>query len=172
MNRRTLIAGLSGAAVVVGATSSLSLAQAPVAAPTSLDLAQYRQRTLMVGSLAKQTSELALRQASHPEVKQFASFETAEQTTLAQVLTDTQSPVPAPLDATHAAMLQQVQAAAGPTFDGVYVQGQIQCHQELLEIQNAFLQAQPSIATDPVHIAMLARTVIQMQDLANRIVRA
>jgi len=127
-----------------------------------LNLEQYRKATLMVGSLAKQTSELALQQAAHPAVKQFAGFENAEQTTLAQVLTNTQNPPPAPLDANEAAMLRQLEAASGPSFDQAYVQGQIMGHQQLLGIQEAFLQGQPSMATDAVHVAMLARTVIQM----------
>jgi hypothetical protein len=38
----------------------------------------------------------------------------------------------------------------------------LQGHRELFAIQNGFLNAQPSIMTDTVHIAMMARTVIQM----------
>ena len=52
------------------------------------------------------------------------------------------------------------------------MQGQIEGHQRLLSIQESFLKGQLNMATDPVHVAMLARTVIQMhltmlQDLKN-----
>ena len=43
-----------------------------------------------------------------------------------------------------------------------YVTLQLQGHHELLGIQNGFLQVQPSMSSDAVHIAMLARTTIQM----------
>jgi putative membrane protein len=158
--------GLSGAALplLVQATPRRALAQAGGATSSlaTLDVAQHRQATLMVGSFAKQTSQLALQRATHPAVKQFAGFEDAEQTTIAQVLTNTQNPPPAPLDANEQAMLRQLKVAAGPAFDHAYVQGQIMGHQQLLGIQEAFLRGQPSMATDAVHVAMLARTVIQM----------
>ena len=92
------------------------------------------------------------------------------------MLTNTQNPPPAPLDANEAATLRQLQGAAGPAFDQAYVQGQVTGHQRLLAIQEASLRGQPGMGTDAVHVAMLARTVIQMhltmlQDL-ERIVRA
>ena len=118
--------------------------------------------TLMAGTLAKQTSEIALQKAVDPRVKEFAGFEDAEQTTIAQVLTNTPNPPPVPLDARHAAVLSQLQTVSGPAFDQAYVQGQLAGHQELFGIQNAFLQGQPAMNTDSAHIAMLARTTIQM----------
>ena len=148
MNRRTLMAGLSGAAlpILVRAASPVALAQTSTAAP--LGLLEYRRMTLLVGSLAKQTSELALQRRTHPRIHEFAAFENAEQTTMAQVLTDTPNPPAVPLDAAQEGMLRQLQATSGPAFDRAYVQMQ--------------LQGQPSMATDPVHVAMMARTTIQM----------
>ena len=49
-------------------------------------------------------------QATHPKVRQFAQFEVNEQTAMAQVLTDVNNPPPVPLDAQHAALLQQLQS--------------------------------------------------------------
>ena len=173
MNRRIMLLGFSGAAPVLLATASRQVfAQnsgmaAKTVSPTSstapLTAAQYKQMTLMGGTLAKQTSQIALQQAQHPKVKEFAGFEVAEQTTIAQVLTDTQNPSPAPLDGAHAAMLKQLQSMSpGPQFDRAYIMGQLQGHQELLAIQNGFLQNSRSMAADNVHVAMLARTSIQM----------
>jgi len=42
--------------------------------------------TTIVGSVALQTSEMALRKAQNKDVRQFAQFECDEQTTLAEVL--------------------------------------------------------------------------------------
>lgn len=161
MNRRDMIATLSG----VAATSALlvasrgsAFAQAP--GPT-LSQPKYKTETLMAGTFAKQTSQLALAQATHPKVKEFAQFEVAEQTTIAQALTDLNNPPPAPLDAKHKGLLTQLQGMSGKAFDTAYVQGQIEGHQELLNIQQSFLNGVP-VNHDSRHIAMLARTVIQM----------
>ena len=87
MNRRTLVAGLSGAAVLPAAVrfaSNHASAQpaSPNAPTTPIEADEYKRLTLMAGTLAKQTSELALQKASHPKVKQFAGFEVAEQTAM------------------------------------------------------------------------------------------
>ena len=119
--------------------------------------------TLTVGSLALQSSQLASQRATLAKVKQFAEFEIAEQLTLAQVLADTPAPPVTSLDSTHAAQLQALSSLPpGHSFDVQYVTLQLQGHHELLGIQNGFLQVQPSMSSDAVHIAMLARTTIQM----------
>lgn len=138
------------------------------------DLVGYRAATLQVGSLSLQTSELALQRAANPFVRQFAGFERDEQLTIAQVLMDMPSPPPAPLDPTSQSILQSLAATYGPQFDATYVADQMQAHQQLLNIQQTFLQNQRSIGTDAVHIAMLARTVIMMhiamlQDIQQRL---
>ena len=67
------------------------------------------------------------------------------------------------MDSTHAAQLQALSSLPpSHSFDVQYVALQLQGHHELLGIQNSFLQVQPSMSSDAVHIAMLARTTIQM----------
>ena len=162
MNRRDMMVTLSGVAAttaLLAASTKPALAQA-MSGPT-LGMAKYKAQTLMAGTYSKQTSQLAIEQATHPKVKEFGQFEASEQTTIAQVLTDTNNPPPTPLDPKHAALLKQLQGMSGKAFDAAYVQGQIDGHQELLAIQQAFLNGAP-ISHDNRHIAMLARTVIQM----------
>ena len=136
MDRRKMLLGLSGAApVLLAAVSRQAFAQAggtatttmPSAASTApLSTAQHKAMTLMAGTLAKQTSQLAMQQARNPKVKEFAGFEVAEQTTVAQVLTDSANPPPAQLDSTHEAMLSQLKSISpGPQFDRAYIMGQI-----------------------------------------------
>jgi hypothetical protein len=164
MERRTAVVGVLAGAVPVFAPmiKRAAYAQAP-ANMTPRDLGHYRTMTLMIGSLALQSSQLASQRAALVKVKQFAGFETAEQTTVAQVLTDTPTPPVAPLDSAHAAQLQALSGSPpGHPFDVKYVALQLQGHHELLDVQNSFLQAQPSMSSDVAHIAMLARTTIQM----------
>ena len=168
MNRRFALIGLSIAAVPLFAVPGIRLAGAQTAgtAPPTvgpLDYAQYRARTLMAGTAARQSSEIALQRATNPRVKQFAGFEAAEQLTMAQILTNTHNPPPVLLDSTHAAMVQTIEGApSGAGFDRAYVQGQIQGHQELLAIHNGFLNNQTAMTAEGVHAAMLGRTAIMM----------
>jgi putative membrane protein len=76
-------------------------------------------------------------------------------------LTDVNDPSPVPLDTQHAALLQQLQSQSANSFDIAYIQCRIVGHQQLLNIQQVFLN---SILTgnDTEHIAVLARVVIQM----------
>lgn len=172
MNRRNLVTGLSGAAVLplaVRFAPNHAFAQpaSPNAPTTPIEADEYKRLTLMAGTLAKQTSELALQKASHPKVKQFAGFEVAEQTAMAQVLTNQPSPPPAPLGDKHAAVLKSLQDVSGAGFDRAYVNAQIEGHSELLTIQDAFTLGKGQdtaslLATDTAHIATLAKAMIQM----------
>jgi putative membrane protein len=134
---------------------------------------QHMQQTLAAGTVALQTSEIALQKAQHPNVKQFAQFEREEQTTLAEILRSMQEPAAtasggsagagtAPeIPADKASMMQQLQQAqAGAEFDRMYIQGQIQGHQELLQIQERYLQSN-SRNREHVNVAKLARGRIQ-----------
>jgi putative membrane protein len=154
---------------------------------------QHLQQTLATGTVALQTSEIALQKAQNPKVKQFAQFERDEQTTVAEVLRSIQEPAAtassgaasaaasgnasasasasalasggtvraaatAPdIPADKARMMEELQQAqAGAEFDRLYIQGQLQGHQELLQIQERYLQSN-SRNREHVNIAKLAR---------------
>jgi putative membrane protein len=162
-----------------GILASSALIAAPrrpaLAADSSdrLTMTQYKAQTLAAGNYSKQISQLALTDANHPRVKEFAEFEVAEQTTVAQVLTDASNPPPLPLDTQQAEVLGQLQAQSGKEFDAAYVQAQLTGHRRLLNIQQAFLNgAMAGQEYEP--IAVMARMVIQMhltmlQDLQNQV---
>jgi putative membrane protein len=164
MERRTAVFAFSAGALPFFASIGSRAAFAQGAANmVPRDLGDYRTSTLMIGALALQSSQLASQRAGLAKVKEFAGIETAEQLTMAQVLTNEPNPPVAPLDSTHAAQFQALGSAPpGHAFDVQYVTLQLQGHRELLDIQNGFLQAQPSMSSDVAHIAMLARTTIQM----------
>ncbi len=144
--------------------AALAQEAAPAGTPVAsrkLTMPEYKKFTLVGGTFSKETSQLALTQATNPKVKEFAQFEFNEQTTIAQVLTDMNDPKPAPLDPGHAAKLRDLQGQSGKAFDVAYVQGQIAGHQELLSLQQGYLDTAPA-DLDTKHAAMLARTVIMM----------
>jgi putative membrane protein len=133
---------------------------------------QWMHETMMVGAVALQTSEVALQKAQDEDVKQFAQFEHDEQQTIAEVLRSMMEPAgtasaqgapgaPPQLDQKHAEMVQKLQQAkAGDAFDKEYIQGQLQGHQELLQIQERFLQGRPQ-NREAMNAAKLARGQIK-----------
>lgn len=126
---------------------------------------QHLQQTMMAGAFALQTSEVALQKAKDEDVKQFAQFEADEQRGIAEVLRSMMEPsgtasapaAPPQLDAKHADMLRKLQQAqAGEAFDKMYVDGQLQGHEELLQIQETYLKSN-SRNREHVNVAKLAR---------------
>ena len=136
--------------------SSASQKSGNTAAPMGDAEAKHVADTAAAGTMSLETSRIALKKAQNPKVKEFAQFEVAEQETIADVLTsmrDQSTPasgqVKAPsqeitqtnLDAKGKQMVEKLQKAeAGAGFDREYVQGQIQGHQQLLQIQEAYLK--------------------------------
>src|SRR3954462_8547344 len=188
MDRRHLLAGLAGLPFATAAFAQTAQPQSPAAqtggaaggvygtagvtnanagAP-GLGQAeqQWLQQTMMVGSVALQTSEIALQKAEDEEVKQFAKFEADEQKGLAEVLRSMLEPAgtaspqsvagAAQPDQKHAVMIQKLQQAkAGDAFDKEFVKGQLDGHRELLQIQESFLQARPQ-SREAMNVAKLA----------------
>jgi putative membrane protein len=183
MHRRLILTGIAAAAAtpVLAQTQQptpIQVTPQPANQPSSaagraqLGQAeiQHIQQTLAAGTVALQTSEIALQKAQNANVKEFAQFERDEQTTIAEVLRSLQDPgatasggtsrggATAPeISADKAKMMEQLQQAqAGAEFDRRYIEGQLQGHQELLEIQERYLQSN-SQNREHVNVSKLAR---------------
>lgn len=125
-------------------TALLAFASTAVAVPVLLqaraafaqaDGNEYKTQTLALGTVALQTSQVAVEKAQDPMVKEFAQLEVAEQQTIAEILGAAGAEPPA-LPEDQAAMVQQMQdMEAGAEFDRAYVEAQIAGHQQLLEVQ-------------------------------------
>lgn len=118
--------------------------------------AKHAADTSTAGLMSLEASRIAVKKAQNPKVKEFAQLEVSEQETIADVLksmrdqsTPASGQVKAPtaevvqtnLDAKGKAMIEKLQKAeAGATFDREYIQGQIEGHQQLLDIQEAYLK--------------------------------
>jgi putative membrane protein len=124
----------------------------------SSDGAAYIAQTLAAGTVTRQGSEFARSKAADSRVKSFAEQEIAEQTALADALHALSDPsATASTGAGQAAstgpvLSQQASAAmqrlshesAGPNFDRDYVASQIGWHQDLIAVQEQFLNTNPS----------------------------
>jgi putative membrane protein len=135
---------------------------------------QHMQQTMQLGMVALETSRIAQQKAQNADLKQFATFEVQEQTTLSEVLhsmmeptatsaTGAASGTSAPamqMDAQSREMIQRLQnTQAGEAFDRQYLQGQMEGHSGLLQVQTQYLQSNPQ-NREHVNVAKMARGMI------------
>lgn len=166
MDRRivlTFVAGviatpaLTFSAVAQNNPSSASEKSGNTAAAMGEAEAKHAADTSTAGGMSLETSRTALKKAQSLKVKEFAQLEVSEQETIADILksmrdqsTPASGQVKAPsaevvqtnLDAKGQAMMEKLQKAeAGAGFDREYIQGQIEGHKELLQIQETYLKS-------------------------------
>ncbi|MFC5482748.1 DUF4142 domain-containing protein [Microvirga aerilata] len=144
---------------------------------------QHMQQTMQLGMVALETSRIAQQKAQNADLKRFATFEVQEQTTLAEVLHSMMDPATtsatgaaaqssqpgaasganAPamqMDAQSREMIQRLQnTQAGEAFDRQYLQGQMEGHSALLQVQSQYLQSNPQ-NREHMNVAKIARAVI------------
>ena len=160
MDRRMALIGLGSALGPILAANWSSRAMAETTS-ASFHYSSYRRNTLLISSISRQASDIALRRATNAKVKQFAGLERAEQLTLEQVLNGVQNPPLAPVDAGHRADLDKLNnLPAGASFDMAYVSAEIDGHKSLLGLQDDLLRAHPDPSNGQAHIAYFMRTFI------------
>ncbi|MXQ12462.1 DUF4142 domain-containing protein [Microvirga makkahensis] len=190
MNRRALLLGglavtLATAPALAQTGGSSSTAQPGGAGGSSgmnrmggqMDQAEMHhvQQTMQIGMVALETSRIALNKARNEDLKRFANFEVQEQTTLAEVLRSMMDPAATAatgqsgadrqgdmqMDASGRDMLQTLQSQqAGAAFDKAYLDGQLQGHRNLLQVQEQYLQSNPQ-NREHMNVAKMARTQIR-----------
>ncbi len=134
MNRRTLLMNLAAAGTLLPA-GSVAFAQTGRMA----GMEKGKLDALMGGDFATASSKLALRKADHRMVKTFAELEITEQAAVAEAFGS--RPGAAGISRRHAALLEQLQAARGSQFDLMYINGQIEGHEELLRIHKRYARS-------------------------------
>ncbi len=186
MDRRALLGGLAAVVVALPAlaqtsgssSSTMPSAGAGGAAMNAMGDAemQHMQQTMQLGMVALETSRIALNKARNDDLKQFANFEVQEQTTLSEILrsmmdpsataatgsTAGQAAMPSvQMDASARDMIQKLQGQqAGAEFDKMYLDGQLQGHRNLLQVQERYLQSN-SRNREHMNVARMARTQIR-----------
>jgi putative membrane protein len=136
---------------------------------------QHMQQTMQLGMVALETSRIALNKARHEDLKRFANFEVQEQTTLSEVLHSMMEPAATSatgaasgqsgmampgnmqMDAQSRDMMQKLESQqAGMEFDKAYLEGQLQGHRNLLQVQERYIQSN-SQNREHMNVAKLAR---------------
>ena len=147
MDRRHVLVGLAGMTLTSAASAQGGASPAGTGRSGAMGQAeqQWMQQTMMAGTVAMKSSELAAERARDDDVQQFARFEVDEQKGIAEVLRSMMDPAATAatpqVDQKHAAMMQKLEQAKGKAFDRAYVQGQTEGHQELLQIQETFIKS-------------------------------
>ena len=155
MDRRMFGAGLVAGMIGLGATGAS--AQRGRRGNMAMGAAEQRHgiETLGIGNVALLTSRLALNRGNHPLVRQFAQFETEEQTTVAQIIREMSGLIPPPPAPADRRVIERLERLSGPAFDREYLVGQIDGHRRLLAVQDTYLASGRNMHQR--HIAMLAR---------------
>lgn len=156
-SRRDFLSTTVKSAVLLsaGTTLAASVFSSEVFAQQTAQAIQTK--VAMLGQLSLQTSRLAIDKASHAEVKNFATFEAAEQEAMAKVLKDLGTPAPV-IPATEKAVLIALQTASGAAFDKAFMQAQVDTHKKL---HQAVSQLSSSSNNAHIkHVAALALTTI------------
>ncbi len=167
MHRRTLLT-LAGGVTLLGMPAFAQQRSAQDGQMGDAEI-KHMEDTMRIGSLALATSRIAQQKAQNDMVKQFAAFEVAEQETIAEVLNSMRGAATTgsggkaaepKLDEKGQQILQKLQSAkSGREFDQEYVKAQTDGHQQLLQIQEAYLKA--GKMREHVNVAKLARGQIK-----------
>jgi putative membrane protein len=170
--RLMLLGAVTMAASTIAASAVAQTNPATSAAPSSPD--DYMKRTMSVGALSLAISRIASPKVKSAMLKQFVAFEIAEQETVGDILKAMMSPNAKPsgmvaspsdadvmsaLDDTQKAMVQKLNAMKGGVeFDRSYIKAEVEGHQQLLAIQEAYLKIADNL--DKTNVAKLAKGMI------------
>ena len=184
MDRRVLLGGLAAAVVAFPALAQTSPTPSTMQSGGSAGAAmnqmgqaemQHMQQTMQLGMVALETSRIAMNKVRNDDLKMFAGFEVQEQTTLSEILRSMMEPAATaatgsgqsnaagtmPMDASARDMVQKLQSQqAGAEFDRMYLEGQLQGHRSLLQVQEKYLQSNPQ-NREHVNVARMARGQIR-----------
>lgn len=146
-----MIAALGVTPVLAQSATTTTTTTAPAASATmsmsQMTTPMFVQMAAMSDMFEIQTSQLALQKAGDAEVKRFAQMMIDHHTKMSSQLKaavqagNVSAPIPASLTGEKAQMVQQLQGMSGQQFDRMYLQGQVQGHQEALQLMKGYAQS-------------------------------
>ncbi|TSJ36352.1 DUF4142 domain-containing protein [Mucilaginibacter corticis] len=107
--------------------------------PMAANEKEFRMGVIGPAELSLATSQIAVNKATNKNAKEFAGFELGEAIAVTGVLKDLGTPVPA-MDAKAKATLEKIKSTpAGPEFDKVYIQAQLENHEFLRDLAQNYI---------------------------------
>lgn len=173
MDRRTLLTGIVavGAAPIILAQTRPVLAATPMASVSTASFqdvktaAQFYSTVIGRAEISLATSQVASQKATQKNALEFAGFELGEAITVNMVLKDTGATGPGMDAAAHGMVEKVVSADAGKAFDKAYISLQLENHEYLRDLADAFIHNSTGV-TDPAevqgrHLSMLMLAVFK-----------
>ena len=149
-DRRSILAGL---ALIAAAPAAMAQAQKVAPATPVTDFAGVKTATdyyvgvLGPAEISLTTSQLAVERATHKDAHEFAGFELGEAITVNKVLKDLGTT--AMVDTNAMAAVEKIKGATkGENFDRAYITFQLENHEYLRDLADAYLHNSAG-ATDP-----------------------
>jgi putative membrane protein len=144
--------GQQRAQTAQGQTGTQGTTTAPAATGSraeALTAAEFARMAAMSDMFETESSRLAEGRSQNADVRQFAQhmIRDHQKTTtelkgmLPQLQGVSAAQMPTSLDQKHQALLQQLQGAQGTQFDRVYVQQQVQAHQQAVDLFSNYARA-------------------------------
>ena len=144
-DRRSILAGLALIAVTPAAMAatqtqaSANLTGAPMNFADVKTAADFYRGVLGPAEVSLSTSQVASEKATHKDAHEFAGFELGEAITVNMVLKDLGTQAPA-MDAKAMATVEKMKSAAkGEGFDRAYIAFQLDNHEFLRDLADAYL---------------------------------
>lgn len=176
--RREFITKSVGSAILLGTAitpiAAMLQSFSTESSSGNISEAEFRTELAKLGTKSLLTAQVAQTKASNEKVKMFATFEAAEQKTIATILKEMGTPTPPP-DAQAQAILTSLKAANGAAFDKAFMKAQVDTHEALRSLTSGFVNGAQT-ATSPTekhtrHLASLAlATITEHTERAKKIV--
>ena len=153
-DRRSILAGVALVATTPAfaqtpAMPARAMPTVPPINPSSLKTAnQFYSAVIPRAEMSLSTSTLGVEKATNRNAHEFAGFELGEAITVNMVLKDALTSVPAMDKAAEMALVEKMKAAKGAAFDQAYIAFQLENHEALRDLADAYL-ANSAGASDP-----------------------
>ncbi|HVU94063.1 MAG TPA: DUF4142 domain-containing protein [Puia sp.] len=99
---------------------------------------QFRNGVMPRAQLSQAASEIAIKKAGNPDVRQFAEWELMEATTVIQVLSDLDTPAPA-ITPEAKTFLARLEAMSEAEFTAEYMQAELSNHEFLRDLAQDYI---------------------------------
>ncbi len=170
-DRRSIIAGLALIAATPVAMAQAQKAPNPELSNGPINFAEIKTASqfftgvLSPAELSLSSSQIAVERATQKDTLEFAGFELGEAITVNMVLKDLGTQAPAMTPAALQTLGRIKGAARGPGFDRAYIAFQLENHEFLRDLADAYLHNSAG-ATDPAekhgrHLASLMLAVFK-----------
>ena len=155
---------------MLGAGAALAVTPLMISRAVAQDLAPEKQPMIALGSYCKLTTQVAQERSGATSVQTFAGLKVVEQNAIAEAFGAANSP--SLMTQEQSDKLEMLRAADDASFDMMYVDGQIEAHEQGLAIaqdysasggdpmaQGAAMIAVPSIETHPVMLRSIRASI-------------